>query len=647
MMTKHFIIWLSCLIALPVFASKNDFILVSPDESLTIQLIQNQQGGVLYYSVFRNLNGKMVSMIDSSRLGLKLRDADFRDLTFLSASAETTIDERYALCAGKRLENRNFAKEKSFVFQNRNGQKIEIILRAYNDGIAFRYALPDLSLGSSEVLDEYSEFSVNPNGKAWIQSYDWWSPAYEKPYENKIWIGQKSPHHREDGWAFPLLFNIEKENWMLITEADLDGTYCGCHVRNSDDSPIYKIALAQKDQGYKGGIIFPRIKTPWLSPWRVAIIGNLATIVESNLVFHLSAPSKIKETDWIVPGRSAWPWAHNFTTSENPDLMKKYIDLSKKMGWEYTTEVNMYCKQPENLHEIIDYAAKEKVGLFFWYNSGVFYSSTGDMSDTSMHFPALRKKELKRIKALGAKGIKIDFFQSDKQDVIQYYMDLLKETADLKLMILFHGSTIPRGWARTFPNMISMESVQGEETYITVHDFPYIVSRQNTILPFTRNVLGSMDYTPCSFSDNVYPHVTTNCHELALSVAFESGILHINDQVGSILSLPDGVRHFLSEVPVAWDDTKFLSGYPGKSFIVARKKGSNWYLGGISSYFEEKEFNIDLSFLGKDKYEISVIKDGSDARQFSYEKIHYPEQKQVMIKMLAEGGFVAKVKKID
>jgi len=618
----------------------------SPDKSITIQLFRPEKGKNLYYQVYRNKNGKKVILIDSSKLGLKLGHMDFSNLSIVSVGKERIIDEKYTMVTGKRLENRNFANEKDFICKNEEGKQLKILARAYDDGVAFRYALTDTTPYTDEVIDENTEFSVNPNGKAWIQSYDWWSPAYEKPYENEIWIGKVAPHHREDGWGFPMLFNIEKENWMLITETDLDRNYCACHVRNSDGSPVYKIVFPKKEMGYKGGILNPRIKTPWVSPWRVAIIGDLHTIVESNLVFHLSTPSKISDTKWIKPGRSAWPWAHHFNTKENPELMIKYADLSNSMGWEYLTEANMYCKQPDHLKELLKYTSQRNIGTFFWYNCGVFYDKTGDMSDTTMHNPELRKKELRRIKDLGVKGIKIDFFQSDKQDVIQYYLDLLNETADLNLLILFHGCTVPRGWARTYPNLLSMEAVQGEETYISDRNFPYIVSRQNTILPFTRNVIGSMDYTPCSFSNNVYPHVTSYGHELALSVTFETGILHINDQVEAIRALPDYVKKYFSDLPVTWDDTKFLSGYPGKYFIVARKKGNNWYIGGISSCFEEKDFEVDLSFLGNDRYEISIIKDGTDSQHFDFEKSLYPEKKLLKIKVLSEGGFVIRFTKI-
>jgi hypothetical protein len=261
-----------------------------------------------------------------------------------------------------------------------------------------------------------------------------------------------------------------------------------------------------------------------------------------------------------------------------------------------------------------------------------------------MFLKDVRRFEFAMLKKWGIKGVKVDFFQSDKQNVIQLYHDILKDAADYQIMVNFHGCTLPRGWSRTFPHLMTMEAMRGEECYSFDRLYPKMVLSLNTILPFTRNVVGPMDYTPVMFWDNVYPHLTTYAHELALAVVFESGWTHFADGTKAYLELPDVPKQFLKDVPAAWDDTKFIEGYPGKYIIIARRKGKQWFLGGLTGEKTPQEFNLDLSFLDNDVYKATIICDGAKPRSFKTYKKSLTSTDKLKIVPSKNGGFAAQLK---
>ena len=203
--------------------------------------------------------------------------------------------------------------------------------------------------------------------------------------------------------------------------------------------------------------------------------------------------------------------------------------------------------------------------------------------------PEDREKEFAWCEKLGVAGVKIDFFSGDNQMNMDYCLDLLESAARHHLLVNFHGATIPRGWQRTWPNLMSTEGVYGAEWYNNVPTFTAKAAAHNATLPFTRNVIGPMDYTPCAFSDSQHPHITTHAHELALTVLFESGLQHLADKPESFLAQPQEVQDFLSHLPSVWDETHLVSGYPGESVVIARRSGNTWYIAGINGTDEEKE----------------------------------------------------------
>lgn len=606
----------------------------------------------LYYRVEQGPEGRRATVVGDSPLGLQITGSDLLDgLQFQSASEPRLIEESYEMVRGKRRQCHNRAHQVTLAFRNPAGQSLEIDLRAYDDGAAFRYRVP----GSGDALHvlnaEATGFALPADAKLWMAPSDkatTYSPAYETYYENEIAVGTASPTGK--GWSFPVLFRTgDSQHWGLITEANLGANFCGTRLSSTAPAGVYRIALPDPDEGHGTGSVNPASKLPWEMPWRVILLGSsLANIVESTLVTDVSAPSQIKDTAWIRPGRVAWSWWSDNPSPQDGAKQKRFVDLAAAMGWEYVlVDANWDIMDNGNIHDVIRYAKSKGIGVLLWYNSGGAHNVVTEKPRGDLEAPELRRFEFDLLRKWGVKGVKVDFFQSDKQNVIDLYWGILRDAAAAGILVDFHGCTLPRGWSRTWPNLMSMEAVRGEECYIFDPQYPERAPVQNTILPFTRNTVGPMDYTPVGFSDNRYPHRTTWAHELALSVLFETGLLHFTDKVEAYLTLPEAPKQFLKNVPVTWDDTRFVAGYPGQFAILARRQGDIWYLAGVNASQDARETRIQLgAWLGSGRYEMERIGDGADARSFSTDNQQVGAGQEFTVNLRPFGGFVATLKPV-
>ena len=255
------------------------------------------------------------------------------------------------------------------------------------------------------------------------------------------------------------------------------------------------------------------------------IVADAATrILESDLVLDLSPPARDSDWSWVKPGRAAWSWWSKSDSPKHAEQLNAFTDLAAEMGWEYAlVDANWNLMQTGTIDDVVAHAKAKGVGLILWYNSGGPHNIVTEAPRDRMTTREARRAEFAKLRDWGVKGVKVDFWHSDKQDRIQQYRDVLRDAAEFHLIVDFHGCTIPRGWSREFPNLVSMEAVFGAEQYKARAEMSKNGPRHNTILPFTRNVVGSMDYTPVTFSDSKFPHTTTDAHELALAVVFEFG----------------------------------------------------------------------------------------------------------------------------
>jgi alpha-glucosidase len=622
---------------------------------------------------------------------------DFVDeLTFVAATSAETLDETYTMIHGRSRNCENRYREKVVTFKNADGIAIQVVMRACDEGVAFRYQLPGdrgkasglrLQTGGAgvqgagiraqaadprtlipefTVLSEATGFRLPEGSKVWAHPYDVpgkYTPAYEAYWSNGVNVGTPSPS--KNGWAFPLLFRTgDSEIWALITEAGLDGSYCGSHLTLKGSaprpltadtrSPVYGVQFPDPNEGNGVGAAQPSSTLPWVMPWRVVMVGqDPGAIVESTMVTDLSAPCALKDTNWIKPGRASWSWLSDHDSPQDCTKLKAFVDLAAQMEWEYSlVDANWNIMKNGTIHDLIAYANGKGVGLLLWYNSGGSHNSVTEQPRGTMDIRDVRRFEFERLQKWGIKGVKIDFFQSDKQDLIQLYLDILKDAADFQLMVYFHGCTLPRGWERTYPNLMTMEAVRGAECYSFDKEYPQKAPMHNVIQAFTRNVVGPMDYTPVMFADNTYPHITSYGHELALPIIFESGLLHFADAPKPYLSLPDGPKNFLKRVPAAWDETQFVAGEPGRFVILARRKGSDWYLAGINGRQIAEQVNVPLAFLasansaeaGQGRYAMTLIADGKEPRTFDTRSQNVASRDSISVNLGPYGGFAAVIR---
>jgi hypothetical protein len=362
------------------------------------------------------------------------------------------------------------------------------------------------------------------------------------------------------------------------------------------------------------------------------------------LVHHLSRPPASRDWSWVKPGRATWSWWSAHDSPRNFDAIKPFIDLAGEWGWEYSLiDANWTRMEHGDIGQLLAYAKARHVGLLLWYNSGGEHNEITEEPRGRLGDRATRRAEFAKLQALGVKGVKVDFFQSDKQWMIQHYLGILEDAADFHLLVDFHGCTIPRGWQRTYPHLVSMEAVRGAEIYACCEEYGPAAVWQNTVLPFTRNVIGSMDYTPVTFTNQKIPHQTTFAHELALSVLFESAVQHFADAVEGYRRLPDFAQAWLKAVPVAWDETRLVAGYPGKLAVLARRKGSTWYVAGVEGAKQEQTLSLRLPFLAPSPHRVELIMDGTDDRSFSHENKTLAAGDSLQVVVRPAGGFVARI----
>jgi len=590
------------------------------------------------------------AVIDSSRLGLVRDGIDFsRNMSLESVSNIKPINEQYSLSHGKQHYIVYNANEKTFYLRNKSGNPMDITFRISNDGVAFRYSFPNNSDKVHQISSEKTSYHFPEDAHAWLEpldnvntGYAQTNPSYEEDYYKDIKVGAPAPDSA--GWAYPALFKVGS-TWALISESGMNGTYCGTRLRQNAPDGNYTVGFPEAGEQRPGGVLNPHSTLPWSTPWRIVVIGNLSTITESTLATDLADPTVDMDTSWIKPGRASWSWAKLKDASVNYDTQKRFVNYSAKMGWEYTlVDVNWDSTIGyDGISRLADYAAKQNVGLLLWYNSSGSWNNTTYSPKSKLLTHQDRVQEFSQLQKMGIKGIKVDFFGGDGQSMIQYYRDIFKDAAAYHLLVNTHGATIPRGWQRTWPNLMTMEAVKGFE-YVTFEQ----ANADNeafhcAMLPFTRNVFGPMDFTPMSLTQlNYVKRKTTSAFELALPVLFTSGLQHYAETPRGMDKVPGYVVDFVKKIPVEWDEMKFIDGYPGKLVVIARRKGDRWFIAGINGEDHPKKEALDLSFL-PDSMEGELISDGKTKFTFSHRKVTLSNGK-LSVAMKGNGGFVLLLK---
>jgi alpha-glucosidase len=635
---------ITAFLSLPILSAfSQKATVVSPNQKIQVSLFnqQNENIGEWYLRLTYIDSGQSCVAIPQISLGLIRSDQDFsNNLKLLNTGKPLLINEKYTVLHGKRSSCSNSANELTILFENSSKAKLNLIIRVYNDGVAFRYGFPDKE-GSYMVKDELTSYNIPSETKRWMERFDLSSEVLYSYMENDS---------LQQEWGYPALFNTDGSNcWYLIHEADVNRSYCASRLSNTVDKSQYKITFPASWEGDGKGESQPTITLPWESPWRVIIMGNLTDIVESTLIKDVSPPSLLTKTDWIKPGIASWNyWSNNHGTKDYK-IVCEFADLAAEMNWPYTL-LDWEWDQMGNggkLEDALNYIQSKGVKPLMWYNSGASKYVPNTPRDRMLTHES-RIKEFSKLQELGVAGVKIDFFWSEKQNMINFYLDILDDAAQYQIMVYFHGCIVPRGWSRTYPHLMTYEGIRGAEWYNNGPELTTTAPEHNTVVAFTRNVVGAMDYTPVTFTNSQYPHITSYGHELALSVVFESGIQHFADRPEGYLPLPDAPKSFLKEVPSAWDDTRLLDGYPGKDILIARRKGDAWYIGGINSEDSEQTKMLAFNFLPEGaKYKLTLIADGKHDKDFETKYMVVDKSSTVEVEMLRRGGFVASLKPIE
>lgn len=500
------------------------------------------------------------------------------------------VKEDYKMISGKRSHCTNEANEYRVTLD----KNTTLVWRLYNDGVAFRYELT--ALKGDTIPEEFTSYKISEGTTRWMHP---WQQGYED-FFHKSTTGE----HNGRSWCYPALIEPQKDIFVLISEAELDRNQSGSILRNDQDVEMFSVCPATNEL---------QPADNWHTPWRVAIVGELGDLVESTLINDLSEPCRLTDTDWIEPGVVSWIyWAHNHGSNDY-NIIKKYVDMAAELRLPYVLIDAEWdeMKDGKTIVDAVNYAKGKGVKPMIWYNSTTGWIGGAPGPKYRLNKPEDREKEFAWCQSIGVTGVKIDFFNGDGQNDIEYYHDLMESTARHHLLVNFHGATTTRGWQRTYPHMLTTEAVYGAEWYNNTHTFTNKAAWHNATLPFTRNVIGPMDYTPCAFSDSQHPHITTHAHELALTVLYESGLQHLADRPESFLAQPKEVKEFLGNLVSAWDDTRFVSGYPGEYAVIARRTGNTWYVAGINGTDEAKTIPVNLNRIVNQFSKAQLFLDGN------------------------------------
>ena len=582
-------------------------------------------------------NGKLSAKINGKSLVInydKQKVIELADISFDKLRFTRQVKDDYQMLEGKRLHCTNEANE----YQAPIGSNAKIVIRLYNDGVAFRYEY--IKLENQKQPEEHTVYLIPEGTKRWFMQ---WTEAYEgffpqtttykvKPIRTSSGVST-SADGWNNRWGYPALLEPAEGVFALISEANVERRQSASCLYN--DGERYSVVAAENDLNLSGD---------WHTPWRVVIIGKLADIVESTLVTDVSEPSQLKDTNWIKPGVVSWIYWANNHGSNDFNIIKKYVDMAVVLKLPYVLidaewdEMDKIASnEGKTIEDAVAYANAKGVKPMIWYNSSVGWIDGAPGPKFRLNKPEDREKEFAWCEKIGVAGVKIDFFSGDNQMNMDYCLDLLESAARHHLLVNFHGAPIPRGWQKTWPNLLSTEGVYGAEWYNNVPTFTDKAASHNTTLPFTRNVIGPMDYTPCAFSDSQHPHITSLAHELALTVLYESGLQHLADRPESFLAQPKEVQDFLGQLPTVWDETRYVSGYPGESAVLARRSGNTWYVAGINGKDAPQILKTNLSFMGKGSVQMFADDASGNWQISTISKL--PSQ----IECQPRGGFVMKI----
>jgi len=623
------IIWAALSCTAPAGSGQGPFAVGSPDGSLTIALTLKAMpqpyaaGERAYYRV--TYKGKPV--LADSPLGLDLLggeplDRDFEVLGAAEKSGDSTWENAFG---GKRVIPDRW-NELTVSLREKSGAKrrVDIVLRAYDEGVAFRYVLPEQeAFGEFTLASENTQFHFAGEAFAFALDRGRFNTDNEGEYVRRPLAGIKPASIIN----LPLLVELPGAGlWAALLEADLTD-YAGMYVGGVPGLPG---ALAAKlspapnrraDQAVIG-------RTPKATPWRVLMVAPTpGRLIETNyIVLNLSAPCVLASTAWIKPGKAAWDWwsgstatGVTFKPGMNTATMKHYIDFAARHGIEYMLVDAGWAPMSEDgrIEDILRYRPEVDVPAIIAHGG-----AKGVKTLLWVEWRALDRRideAMALYEKWGAAGIKVDYMNRDDQDMVNYYEKVVRKAAEHRLTVDFHGAYKPTGLRRTYPNLLTREGVMGLE-YSKWSE--RVTPEYDVTIPFTRMLAGPMDFTPGAFRNaakgrfearDIAPMSQgTRAHQLAMYVVYESPLVMLSDYPEAYEGQPG--LEFIEKAPVVWDETRVLGGDPGRFIAVARQAGNAWYVGAMTNW-DGRELALALDFLGAGEFEAQVFADGPDAER--------------------------------
>ena len=615
----------------------------SPDGTMVV--VVDDEGGRPGYTV--SLNGK--AFLTRSPLGVTTNMDDLTQGLVLKNCRVEAVHDSYALRTIKQSQVNYDATEAVCSFEKDGRQALDVTFRLTGRDVAYRYTIhPKRGTLAAVVSGEASGF-VFPQGTTTflcpqskpMTGFARTAPSYETSYALDAEAGGNG---WGEGFTFPCLFKTP-DGWALVSETGTDGGYVGCRLLCKGGTS-YAIGFPQEGEMNGVGSITAAVSLPFSTPWRTITIGTTLTpIVEStvanDLVKQKYAPSKVYEY-----GKGTWSWIIGMDPSCNFDEQKRYIDFTAAMGYRSLLVDALWDTQIgyEKMEELARYGKEHGVGLFLWYNSNGQWNDAPQTPRGKMDKSGPRRKEMAWMQRNGILGIKVDFFGSDKQPMMQLYEDILTDANDFGLQVIFHGCTLPRGWERMFPNYVASEAVLASENLHFGQGACDAEARNAATHPFIRNTVGSMDFGGSTLNkhysaDNQRGTTrrTSDVFALATAVLFQSSVQHFALAPNNLDDTPSWAVDFMKEVPTTWDETRFIDGYPGRYVILARRSGAKWYVAGINAQDEPVKMKVSLPMLTKGVQ--TTIYTDDDKLQGSCKETKVKSQ-QVTVNIPKNGGMV-------
>jgi hypothetical protein len=468
------------------------------------------------------------------------------------------------------------------------------------------------------------------------------TPSYESSYTADV---PMETNTAQGGYVFPCLFRVGNNGWVLVSETGVSSQYCASHLSNYANR-VYSVDYPDIQNNNGFGSTGAQVALPGVTPWRTITVGEtLKPIVETTIPYSVVDPLYEASQNYKY-GKGTWSWIVWQDNSMNYDEQVKYIDLAAAMNFEYILMDAWWDKNIgyERMEGLIIYAKSKGVDVFLWYNSNGGINDAFMTPKNKMNTSIARKKEMKWLKKIGVKGLKVDFFGGDKQETMRLYEDILSDANEYGLMIIFHGATLPRGWERMYPNFAGSEAVIASEMLIFTQDARNKEAFYAALHPFIRNSVASMEYGGVLLNKYLnkgnkkgQERLTSNIFQLATSVLYQNPLQMFGLTPNNLEDVPQLELEFLKNVPTTWDETVFIDGYPGKYIVLARRNEKSWYIAGINAQEETLSIEVKLPMIQAGE-EFKIYEDGKKSSDKGFVTKKMKKNQEIKMNIPHNGG---------